>query len=157
VFGPVGDDTDASFRQRHGIQQGKKTFTLFISSLKTHVRHRVGGVGLPAPEGLLWVSSSFGQCLCHLLPSDLRETRTILGVFPTRPSSQLESTSPAKFDFDWPCAQVLREPIFFFFRLLLFVWFLIKGLSFSSCLLCCALLLFGPLLIVERSFFKKSY
>jgi hypothetical protein len=46
VFGPVGDDTDASFRQRHGIQQGKKTFTLFISSLKTHVRHRVGGVGL---------------------------------------------------------------------------------------------------------------
>jgi hypothetical protein len=72
----------------------------------------------PAPEGLLWVSSSFGQCLCHLLPSDLRETRTILGVFPTHPSSQLESTSPAKFDFDWPCVRVLREPIFSFFSVI---------------------------------------
>jgi hypothetical protein len=64
------------------------------------------------------VSSSFGQCLCHLLPSDLRETRTILGVFPTHPSSQLESTSPAKFDFDWPCVRVLREPIFSFFSVI---------------------------------------
>ena len=56
MFGPVGDDTNASFRQRHGIQQGKKekrfssssptSVTLFIASflrLKRNVRHRVWG------------------------------------------------------------------------------------------------------------------
>ena len=93
VFGSVGDDTNASFRQRHGIQQGKKekrfssssptSVTLFITSflrLKRNVRHRVW-VGV-CRVCFLFFHPLHGiwriivgdvvkfQCLCHLLASD---------------------------------------------------------------------------------------
>ena len=110
----------------------------------------------PIAEGLLWVSSS-SQCLCHLLPSDLRNEKKSRRVSPLRHHNW--NTSPAIRLWLAVRARFARSPFIFSLFLIIIirgVFFLSKGLNFSSCLFCFAVL-FGSFSPPSSNVLLKSH